>query len=50
MCHPLRHSGEVERVDTPEDSGELEDIWVRQGVPEDNLSAESLNETFKRHR
>ena len=43
MGHPLRHSGEIERVDASEDSGELEDIWVRQGIPEDDLSAKSLN-------
>jgi len=45
MCHPLRHTGEIERVNAPEDSSELEDIWVGQRVPENNLFAKSLNET-----
>ena len=47
--HPLRYRGESEGVNTPENAGEFEDIWVRQGIPEDNLSAKSLDETFKQH-
>ena len=47
VCHPFRHGGKIERVNAPEDSGEFEDIRVRQGIPEDNLSAKSLNTMFK---
>ena len=50
MFHPLRNGGEIECVDTPKDSGELEDIRVRQGIPAEYLSAESLSKMFKQQQ
>ena len=42
VSHPLGNSGKLSFVHIPIDADKLQDVWVRQGVPEYDFFAELL--------
>jgi len=42
MHHQFRDSGKIARVDISQDADELQDVWMGQRSPENNLPTESL--------